>query len=324
MKILLLPLLALLSCGKDSSYVYHSKTVSELTFSETHSVIGESGAVDIVWVIDNSGSMAVIQNEVIANTEKFMREFRLNRSLDWKMGLLSTAQSEAPYIGFRDVLDRTSADPIALFQGAVGRLGTSGDSTERSFTPVMNKLREFPGFLRPNAHLVTIFVTDEYEQSNVTARSFLDDMYRHKNGRKQLVKVYAALHAKDFGCQTSYGNQVEYANSVFEAAITETKGKVYSTCTNDFGVELANLGNEIVAAISSPVILLSRRPVASTISVNYKGAFLPGGPKTEGGFWVYDPDANGVRFHDMDFVDFNERFVKIDFDIDLGQDTTKL
>ena len=50
---------------------------------------------------------------------------------------------------------------------------------------------------------------------------------------------------------------------------------------------------------------------------------LPGGPKEEGGFWVYDPDANGVRFHDMDFVDFNERFVKIDFDIDLGQDTSK-
>jgi hypothetical protein len=297
--------------------------VSELTFSETHSVIGESGAVDIIWVIDNSGSMSPIQNDVIANTEKFLREFMLNRSLDWKIGLLSSSERELPYIGFTDFLGRSSPDPVDLFQTAVRRLGTSGDATEKSFKPVMDKLKEFPNFLRPNAHLITIFVTDEYEQSSISARQFLDDMYRAKNGRKQLVKTYAALHAKDFGCQTTYGDQVEYANSVFEAAITETKGKVYSTCTNDFGVELANLGNEIVAAISSPVILLSRRPVASTISVNYKGALLPGGPKTEGGFWVYDPDANGVRFHDMDFVDFNERFVKIDFDIDLGQDTSK-
>ncbi len=320
MKFFILPLLALLSCGKESSYVYHSKTVSELTFSETHSVIGESGAVDIVWVIDNSGSMSVIQNEVIVNTEKFLREFMLNRSLDWKMGLLSTAERELPYIGFTDLLGRSSPDPIALFQSAVRRLGTSGDATEKSFKPVMDKLKEFPNFLRPNAHLVTIFVTDEYEQSRISAREFLDEMYRQKNGRKQLVKTYAALHAKDFGCQTSYGDQVEYRGSPFEAAIVETKGKVYSTCTNDFGLELANLGNEIVAAISSPVILLSRRPLASTITVTYKGSLLPGGPKSEGGLWVYDPDANGVRFHDMDFVDFNERFVKIDFDIDNGAD----
>lgn len=320
MKILILPLLALLSCSKDSSYVYHSQQVSEFTFSETHSVIGESGAVDIVWVIDNSGSMRVIQNEVITNTEKFLREFRLNRSLDWKMGLLSTSERQAPFIGFTDHLGRSTPDPISMFQTAVRRLGTSGDATEKSFKPVMDKLREFPNFLRPSAHLVTIFVTDEYEQSRISAREFLDDMYRRKNGRKQLVKAYAALHASDFGCRTSYGDQVVYKGSPFEAVITETGGKVYSTCTNDFGVELANLGNEIVAAISSPVILLSRRPIASTITVTYKGDLLVGGPKEEGGFWVYDPEANGVRFHDMDFVDFNERFVKIDFDIDRGMD----
>ena len=318
MKLIALPLLLLLSCAKENSYVYHSQPVGEVSFSETHSVIGESGAVDIVWVIDNSGSMSPIQNDVISNTEKFLRSFMQNSSLDWKMGLLSTDQFEAPYIGFADFLGRSSTNPVALFQAAVRRLGTSGSGTEVSFKPVVDKLRDFPNFLRPNAHVVTIFVTDEPEQSSISAREFLDTLYRFKNGRRQLVKAYAALHASDFGCSSTYGNLVVYAGSPFEEVITETKGKVYSTCSGDFGLELANLGNEIVAAISSPVILLARRPIASTITVLYKGVELVGGPKEEGGFWVYDPDANGVRFHDMDFVDFNERFVKIDFDIDRG------
>ncbi len=312
-------LMLLIACGKESDYVYKNTKFDSKITSESHAVVGDGGQVDILWVIDNSGSMSDIQNDVIDNADKFMQEFIKNKQLDWKMGLLSTDESEEPYIGFATPFTRQDPDPVGNFRAAVSRLGIYGSGTEMSFTPIMEKLAQFQGFLRPAAHLVIIFVTDEREQSSVDATRFISDTVGRKGGRSKLVKAYGAFHATDFGCNNSYPDQVTYGGSPFEAVINAFGGKAYSTCAPDFGLELAKLGNDIVAAISSPVILLSKRPLPETIKVTYKGQELPAGPESLGGLWVYDSEANGVRFHNMDFVDFNERFVKIDFKPDQGQ-----
>ncbi|MBY0517815.1 MAG: hypothetical protein K2P81_12970 [Bacteriovoracaceae bacterium] len=316
MKYLLL--LVLLSCGKNTSYVYNNKQISSAVTRESHTVVGDGGQVDILWVIDNSGSMSDIQQDVIANADKFMQEFLKNNSLDWKMGLLSTSEDEQPYLGFATLFDRKDKDPVATFGAAVSRLGTSGSGTEKDFKPVMDKLNQYKSFLRPSAYLILVFVTDEFEQSDITAQNFMADMVAKKSGRAQMIRAYGAFHAKDFGCSGTY-DQLVYAGSVFEEVINATNGKAYSTCTPDFGIQLASLGNDIVAAISSPVILLSKRPLVSTLKVLYKGAELPAGPQSAGGLWIYDPDANGVRFHNMDFVDFNVKAVEIEFQVDQGQ-----
>lgn len=320
MKYFLPVLLILAACGKDTKYVHQNSGFQEIFKTESHAVVGDGGQVDILWVIDNSGSMSDIQNNVKANADKFMQEFLKNKALNWRMGLLSTDESQRPYLGFDSIFDQSDVDPVATFRQAVARLGINGSGSEKSFKPVQDKLNSYANFLRPSAHLIVIFVTDEKEQSRISAQDFLKYLLGKKNNRVSLVHAYGAFQATDFSCPDTAGyEQVTYAGSPFEEVIVATNGKAYSTCTPNFGSDMASLGNDIVNAISSPIIMLEKRPMPTTIKVVYKGVELAPGPKDKGGLWVYDSEANGVRFHNMEFVDFNERSLNITYEVDQGQ-----
>ena len=310
----LLMLLLLVSCDGEKSYLYKVDPFQAQLVSQRYQ-LSEEGKVDIIWVIDNSGSMAGIQQSVIQNANQFIQEFTQIPGLDWRMALLSTAVYEAPYLGMPTVFDYTHPDPVSEFSQAVNRLGINGDATERSFDPIIKQLNAHQSFLRPNAYLVMIYVTDEEEQSNISATSFLNDLVARKGGRLGMIRAYGAIEAKDLGC--GYSN--EYAGSPYETVIKGTGGSAFGTCTPQFGAELAKLGNEIVSIVSSPVVLLNKRPLPSSLKVIYKDVELPAGPRGMGGKWFYDPDANGVRFHDYGFLDVGEQYITIDFEIDEGQ-----
>lgn len=317
MKYLLLSLLALTACGKKNDYVYPKTSFSTSAYSETHAIIAEGSKVDILWVIDNSGSMDPIQQNVIDNSYKFMEEF-LKKNLDWKMGLISTDIYESPYLGFVTPFTNKTPDSLNVFKNAVSRLGTSGSGTEKEFEPIISHLSKYPTFLRPKTHLIVIMVTDEEEQSSISAADFLKTMIAMK-GNPQLFKVYAALQAADFGCpQYSTSSTLNYAGSPFEAAVKGTNGKVYSTCTPDFGTKLADLSRDIISTVSSPTILLKARPIPSTITIYYKDTYLQGGDLEDKGLWTYDPENNAIRFHNLDFVDFDFKNIEITFDVDRG------
>lgn len=313
MKLLLILLLAV-SCGKKSDYLYKTEALVPLPVSERYQ-LSEEGKVDIVWVIDNSGSMSSIQQSVIQNANLFIQEFTKIRGLDWRMSLLSTDLGEDPYLGMPTVFDYNHPDPVTEFSQAVRRLGIDGDATERSFDPIIKQLNAHPNFLRPNAYLVMIYVTDEEEQSNITASNFLNNLVARKGGRLGMIRAYGAISAKDLGCS----GWNEYAGSPYEAVINATNGSVFGTCSAQFGAELAKLGNQIVSIVSSPVVLLNKRPLVRSLKVLYKGAELPVGPRSMGGKWVFDPEVNGVRFHDYGFLDVGEQYITIDFEVDQGQ-----
>lgn len=310
-------LLLLIACGKDGDYVYNTHPFVSKLSTETHQLVGDGGQVDIIWVIDNSGSMDTIQQQVITNTDLFMQEFVKNKSLEWRMGLLSTALYEEPYLGFSSYFTQTDADPVATFGAAVRDLGTWGDATERSFDPVVKQLDAFKSFLRPNAMLIVIFVTDEEEQSQITAKEFLADLVARKSGGIERIRAYGAFNARDFGC--SSGTLMTYAASPFEEVITATKGKAYKTCNPTFGVDLAKLGQEIVSISSRASIILKSRPLTETLKVIYNGEELKPGPRSEGGRWFYDSESNSVRFHDLEFVNFNIKDVQVSYEVDEGQ-----
>lgn len=315
MKYLLL--LLLMACGKDGGYVYNTKPFVSKLSTETYQLVGDGGQVDIIWVIDNSGSMSPIQRQVIDNANLFMQDFIKNKSLEWRMGLLSTDISEEPYLGFASYFNHTSTDPVGTFGTAVRQLGTSGSGYEQSFDPVVKNLDKFSAFLRPNAMLIVIFVTDEEEQSNISAQDFLGNLLKRKGGDINRLRVYGAFNARDFGC--SSGTMMGYTGSPFEEAINATKGKAYKTCNPTFGSDLAKLGQEIVSISSRASIMLKNRPLTETLKVIYNSEELEAGPRSEGGRWFYDGESNSIRFHDLEFVDFNIKNVQVSYEIDEGQ-----
>ncbi|MBS1960633.1 MAG: VWA domain-containing protein [Bdellovibrionales bacterium] len=318
---LALGLSVVFACGKHEDFLY-VLPAKEPTNSLAVKVkeIHSSGGIDILWVIDNSGSMDPHQQNVIRNTGLFMQDFLKNR-VSWKMGLISTDVSEQPYIGFDKPFDLTDPDPAASFGQAVARLGTNGDATERTFEPVLKAFRDYPGFLRRNTALAVLIVTDAPEQSSIDAATFLPQ-FRALVGDSRPVFVYSVLAATDIappgGCYTQE-SEFPYAGSPYEAFAQNAKiGRAFSICDPNFGTNMGKIGTELVQQVYRPEIRLARRPRASTIKVLFHDAPLPAGPKDQGGLWYYDQDRNSVVFYDLGFAQGETESVTVDFEPDDG------
>ena len=292
--------------------------------------------IDMVWIIDNSGSMQSYQNQVIMNTDAFMKQF-LKQGFSWKMGLISTSLNEPPYVGFKGTpkLDESVPSPVNVFTTAVKRLGTNGDGTERTFSPILKALKNDPMFSRPDVPIAFIMVTDAEEQSGLAAEKFIQELQGLLGQKKYFA--YGVFAAKDLKCSSAEGPWL-YKGSPYEKFINSASiGKVFPLC-QDFGNTIASIGYQIATQIQVPtpvppppppvitkvkiqhsVVYLTKRPKVSTLKVFYQGKPLLSGRKENGGWWIYDQSLNAVVFNSLAFSTNERDSVKIIFDEDVGQ-----
>lgn len=313
---LVLSIAVSMSCAKQE-FLHHIKNEPVQMFNAEHKlkeIQGES-RVDILWVIDNSASMMDHQNGLIANAETFINDFVSKGGLQWKMGVVSSAIAEPPYVGFTPstLLTYTKPDNVKIFKDSVRRLGVNGDSMERFFDVVERQLTTFPSFVRKEGSLAVIFLTDTYDHSTMKAPEFLKFLARQKGGDIRRVVSYGVFASTDFGCDRT-DETWRYAGSGYEEVIKKTKGKVFKLC-DDFGKNLADLGKDLVERIKRPYINLPDRPVISTIRVIHDGLDLAGGPEQDQGYWYYDYDLNRIVFHSLEFAPGDNESVTISYQI---------
>ncbi len=307
--VLILSLSGVLSCEREDKFLERPYSFDKTRFSKTYlfdTTSAESYAVDvdILWVIDNSGSMDPYQQAVIQNSAAFMSQFTTNSRLHWKMGLISTDHKDLPYMGFQNVVDWQTSNAEQTFNYAVGRLGTSGDGiAEATFQPTLNTLNRYPTWLRPNAYFIIIAVTDELEQSRITTPIFLNEIQRRMGGDLSRFVVYG-VYGQDSNDSWNRKN---------EEAVLQTGGKIYSLDSPDYGVLLADLGQDLVTktTVVDPIVVLDQRPVSSTIEVTYKGRKLIPGQE-----WTYNPKYNFIKVNDPKILDSANLNVDVSFVVD--------
>jgi len=276
--------------------------------------------VDIVWIIDNSGSMDKYQQQVIKNTSEFIQNFTADSRLHWKMGLISTDVSQVPYVGFTeaDKLDWNTADATTKFQAAVGRLGTGGSIDEQSFAPFAKHITAFPNFLRPNAHLAIIMVSDEPEfSSNYTAQSFYSFLtgLKGENASKVLTYGVFPLPTATGSCGYSYRPGDKYYDFM-----EISHGKAFDLCAANFGPNLAAMGEDLVnhLTVLNPVIPVEHAADLKTISVSHKGKVLKQGFLAEGGQWIYDIATNTIRILDPSILEASDPYFTVTYQVQTG------
>lgn len=294
--------------------------------------------IDVVLVVDNSGSMGSIQQAVVDNAKLFFQTFAKDNTVDWKIGIVSTDKREKPYIGFDRSFDSSLIDPrdpqsfdrvVRDFQSAMERLGTSGDASEYTFYNLKRHLDDYNGaggadsFLRTNAHLVTIMISDEEEQSidgfggGYEASAFYQTMLSYIASDK-VLRFYGAIDHKDLTNCDGWAAD-PWLGSEFEKIISLSGGFVISACINNFGLELARIGEDIANLVENPRLLLKRRPKVDTLKVYYEDQELKPGAKEDGGAWFYEEITNTINFYGIDFVQDpeNDQF-RVEFDVDDG------
>ncbi len=311
-------LLFLGGCQKGEEFLHHVVPQPPEVLNFTHKLKelqGES-RVDILWVIDNSASMGSYQQDVVRNADLFIQEFVKKQTvLDWKMGLVSTDENEPPYLGFTPSteLNKSTANPVAAFTGAVNRLGIYGSGIEKPFLCAKRALDSNPGFLRKGAILALILLTDAAEQSNMSSQTFLQFLTQQKGGNAKQIVYYGVLGPTDWNCPAS-DSYWKFASSPYESLRGAIGGKDFPLCSPSFGSNLADMGKDLVKRVTTPRIALTKRPQVDTLRVSWKGKDLKGGPKSEGGLWTYDFDLNAILFPDLGFAPGDNEEVVISYE----------
>lgn len=262
---------------------------STVPVEERFTVTGRA-AVDVLMVVDDSGSMEDNQARLSENIQRFMdvAEFR---SVDYHLGVVTT-DVESPLAGklrgTPPVLTRSSAGQLATRV----QVGTNGSGFEQGLHAAM--LAVSPplvfgannGFLRDEAALAIVVVSDENDSSPLEVSQYVDVLTGLKAVTNAPV-IISAITGGAMGCQDPSGDQSATPAPRYQQAVAATGGVDASICDPDWGTKLRTVGE--AALLAGGRFVLRGQPIPETVAVSVNGA-----PRTSG--WRYDSTGNAVVF----------------------------
>jgi hypothetical protein len=243
--------------------------------------------VDILFVIDNSGSMGSNQTNFKSNFSSFISVFAA-AGIDYRIGFITTDSSD--FVDGR-VITPSDSDPVALVNDIVDNIGTTGSPNEAGLYYSYEATQ--PGapagsggeFFRADARLVVIYVSDEPDHS--THRSSMDpaDYANELRALKSSVDLIAAhAVAGDYpgGCSSNGGAQ--FGDGYYDV-VSALGGSFLSICADDWGVSMDTLARESVV---KSTFSLTEHAVDGTIEVSVNGVYVTD--------WYYDDTINAIHF----------------------------
>lgn len=313
----LLSIALIAACSPESPKLKEQPTGKRESVKDVDETAKFNPKVDILFVIDDSGSMSTHQDNLSRNIPLFTAAIQANTILDYHIAVTSsTFNNGNPQhcmtgiaracgqgvlhggISGINYIERSTPNGIAVLAQNM-KIGTSGDSSERFFAPVRAALSQplvdglNKGFYRPDAALVVIFVTDAEDQS----MNFGPDDYERflvglKKGDASRALTYGVIIGSTDG--SGCARDESTLPTRIEKAITNMGGSQFGLCDADFGTKIANLAYDLVQKVSK-VMYLTRAPDPSTISVTFGTQTIPN-DLDEG--WTYDPVRNALIFGD--------------------------
>jgi hypothetical protein len=267
------------------------------------------GPVDVLWVVDNSGSMKGDLNALTNAFHVFINNF-VNLGLDFQIGVVTTDMDDPTQQGKiqGDIIDINTPDPIDAFHAQVDQ-GSDGSGSERALDAAYAALETGSsasliapgnpneGLVRQGSNLSIITVTDEDDSSTISANDFSNwlDAYQ---GDPLLSSFSAIAGPESQGLFTlpcisfSTGNMAEPV-SKYPKVISQTGGIHANICDMDF-LTILNFLSYASAGLSITFDLTHLPTDTSQIEVEIDGQTVPYST-TDG--WSYLPGTNRVIFH---------------------------
>lgn len=253
--------------------------------------------IDILWVVDNSDSLWEERARLTDDINAFFGWF-LPFETDFHVGVVTTdvdnPDASGRLQGDPTYLTNETHDVAAAFADAVN-VGTDEWGNEQGLRAMELALSEpltsghNAGFLREEARLAVVFVSDEPDQSGYNARRYVEFLTELK-GDPSRVMAAAVVGDRVLGCESTCDGdpQTARAGDTYHEVVEAFGGVTQSICTCEIEPFLQELGLEATAYLRT--FPLSETPrSALTVEV-----FLDGEPSTEP--WSYDALQNAVVF----------------------------
>ena len=304
-------------------------TVERRTYTEVF-LQEPNQEVDILWVVDDSPSMAEEQLLIAQGFGAFIAGIE-ETNIDFHIGVVSTDMDlENPnrgvLVGEPSYL--TSEDNyIALFQDRV-QVGVTGSDKEKGLSAALHALTEpmasgpNQGFLIPFATLLLIFVSDEDDCSDGDALDGLSGSSCYDD-RDQLIPVKEFV--TDFQNIKGPGSRVVSSSVVGPNVANNCEdswpGHRYSTisdvtggvqgdiCEADYSDLMAEMGLTVLAEVR--VFQLSYTPYEGSIVVSVGEDIIPEDPVNG---WNFDAEFKTLRF-DGDYLPPRGSSINVEYEI---------
>lgn len=249
-------------------------------------VQGSPGApVDILWVVDNSGSMSEEQGLLTEHFGAFASVLDY-AGVDFRIGVTTTDVEATGGALVGPVLDPETADIESAF-AAQGEQGTRGSREEAPLLAAKLVLEQDNELIREGADLHVIVLTDEDDQSPDTVTSYVEGLRALKSGRE--VQISAIAGVRPDGCHSPIADAV-VSTRIWEA-VESTAGVFHSICAADYGPVLSNLA--LGTADMSDFFVLTALPTVSTLEVRVDQVLIY--PRPHDG-WTYEAARNALVF----------------------------
>ncbi len=308
MRIAMTVLAATLVTGCESERDFAERTQTDYWYQS------KNNEVDILWVVDNSCSMAEEQDTLAQGFTSFVSQMETSAT-DFHIGVISTSfdysdpdrgkllhdDGEPAYLTLED-------DYVGQFQKRAV-LGVEGSDKEKgleaadwALSPTMITGAN-SGFMRLDAQLLIVFVSDEEDCSDEGALEgeVAEECYRQRErlvpipeyvdsfrGLKKNngdVQVSAIVGTEDKTCEDAYPG----ARYIQTAAMTG--GTVGDICTSDWSSMLADLGLTATGVRTSFQTSFAARPETLKVFVDEEEVMED---ETDG--WTYDSATWYVTF----------------------------
>lgn len=269
------------------------KAVATAAGLQTDQWVQGEAAVDILFVIDDSCSMADEQQALAANFQAFIADAATSNA-DWHIGVTTTDtfNVQGRLLGTSTnptVLTPTTPNVQQRFESKVN-VGTNGSGYEQPFAAMVAAVTEpnlsgpNQGFLRPDAPLAVVIVTDAQEQSSNTPGSYLATLRAAKGNRDDLVTLsVVGPFSQLTGCFLD--GPVDVGR--YAALIDATNGVKADICTTDWATDLRTISRTVFGG-QVRFVLAGRPDLAAGITVTVDGQ-----PRTN---WRYDGATNALVF----------------------------
>lgn len=278
---------------------------SDQPWSEVSIVQAEVEAVDVLWVIDNSASMADEVDALAAELGVFVDVFT-ELGLDWQLGVVTTDLDDPAHQGrLRGPILTPSTPQVVGAFAAQAAVGVGGSPDEQGLeaavlalsSPLLN--HDNAGFLREHATLAVIVLSDEDDNSEVSKRDFSDWLGAIKLDASGAAAphraTFSAIAGPDqtglfsLGCPL-FGSDALAAPAPKYAGVTRLTGGVHvEICEIDFAEVLGFLSS-VAAGLQVSIPLPDAPADPGAIEVTVDGVAVSGW-SWDGDAVVFDPDG---------------------------------
>lgn len=275
---------------------------------------GTTGA-DVLLVIDDSCSMEDKQDALATNMASFL-QYATSHGIDFRIGVTNT-ELQGPTAAQAGLLRRspsgrkflTPSTPnlAAEFERLVS-VGITGFA-ESCMEPAMRALiapniydpAKNGGFLRDDASLAVVCVTDARDQAPRSPPYYLDQLINVKGAQRQGQFTYNVIGpfrpVAPSGCVYDDPNDGRH-----DLMVRLTHGVKEEICTPNWAASLTNIGTTTFGGQRDRIYLASPPDLSMGLVVKVDGVVVPEvDAQTMMRRWTFDPASNSVTF-DANFL----------------------